>query len=68
MRSPDPRKPVPPESDLLVPAVEGLLSAADVRATGESIAELQLPSGQVPWYPGGHCEFRQDCQDLGRVR
>lgn len=56
MRSPDPRKPVPPESDLLVPAVEGLLSAADVRATGESIAELQLPSGQVPWYPGGHCD------------
>ena len=47
---------MPPESDLLVPAVEGLLSAADVSATGESIAELQLPIGQVPWYPGGHCD------------
>ena len=47
---------MPPEPDLLIPAVDGLLSAADIRATGESIAELQLPSGQIPWYPGGHCD------------
>lgn len=42
--------------DLRVPAVDGLLTTADIRATGESIAELQLPSGQIPWFPGGHCD------------
>jgi len=45
---------MPPE--LLLPAVDGIVTAADIRATGESIAELQLPSGQIPWFPGGHCD------------
>jgi len=45
---------MPPE--LILPAVDGLLTAADIRTTGETIAELQLPSGQIPWFPGGHCD------------
>lgn len=45
---------MPREFDL--PAVQGILTAAEVRATGETIAELQLSTGQVPWFPGGHCD------------
>lgn len=33
-----------------------MLSAADVLATASTIAELQLPSGMIPWFPGGHCD------------
>lgn len=39
-----------------VPAVEGVLTASEIAATGSTIAELQLPSGQIPWFPGGHCD------------
>ncbi|MBW3667966.1 MAG: prenyltransferase, partial [Actinobacteria bacterium] len=28
----------------------------DLRATVDGIAALQLPSGMIPWYPGGHCD------------
>lgn len=42
--------------DITVPTVEGLLSADDVRATVDAIAEWQLPSGMVPWVPGGHAD------------
>lgn len=45
---------MPPE--LTLPAVDGIVTAAEIRATGESIAELQLPSGQIPWFPSGHCD------------
>ncbi len=41
---------------MTVPAVEGLLTADEVTATGQSIAELQLADGMIPWYPGGHCD------------
>ena len=44
------------QPDLTLPAVDGILTAAEVRTTGETIAELQLPSGQIPWFPGGHCD------------
>ena len=44
------------EASLSQPAVDGVVTAADIRATGETIAELQLPSGQIPWFPGGHCD------------
>jgi len=48
---------VPPElRQWTLPAVDGIVSAADIRATGESIAALQVPSGQIPWFPGGHCD------------
>jgi hypothetical protein len=39
-----------------VPEVEGILTAAQVQATVDGIAEWQLPSGMVPWFPGGHCD------------
>lgn len=39
-----------------IPAVDGIVTASDLRATGASIAALQLPSGQIPWFPGGHCD------------
>jgi hypothetical protein len=28
----------------------------DVDATVDGIAALQLPSGMIPWFPGGHCD------------
>lgn len=34
------------------PFVEGVLSAADVRATAASIARMQEPSGAIPWTVG----------------
>ncbi|MDQ6695919.1 MAG: prenyltransferase [Actinomycetota bacterium] len=39
-----------------IPAVDGLLTGADVAATVDAIAEWQLPSGMVPWFPGGHAD------------
>jgi hypothetical protein len=42
-------------SDILQ-AVPGLLSEHQVRATSTYLAALQLPSGQIPWFPGGHCD------------
>jgi hypothetical protein len=38
------------------PEVDGVLTAADVKATAEGIAEWQLPSGMIPWFPGGHAD------------
>jgi hypothetical protein len=43
-------------STLPVPEVDGLLTVAEARATAEAIAEWQLPSGMVPWFPGGHAD------------
>ncbi|MCP4226548.1 MAG: prenyltransferase [Actinomycetia bacterium] len=39
-----------------IPSVEGLLCAEEVRTTAETIAELQLPTGMIPWFPGGHAD------------
>ncbi|MCX7619520.1 MAG: hypothetical protein N2037_01600 [Acidimicrobiales bacterium] len=39
-----------------IPEVIGVLSAADVAATVDAIAEWQLPNGMVPWFPGGHAD------------
>ncbi len=38
------------------PEVEGVVSSAEVQATVDAIAEWQLPSGMVPWFPGGHAD------------
>lgn len=43
-------------ADWAVPAVEGVLTAAEVSATVGAIAEWQLPNGMVPWFPGGHAD------------
>jgi len=39
-----------------LPEVEGLLTADEARATAEAIAAWQLPSGMIPWFPGGHAD------------
>jgi hypothetical protein len=35
-----------------LPALDGLLTAADVAATADSIVAVQEPSGAIPWTPG----------------
>jgi hypothetical protein len=39
-----------------VPSLEGVLTAAEVAATVESLVAVQLPSGMIPWFPGGHAD------------
>jgi hypothetical protein len=39
-----------------VPAVPGVLTATDIRRTGDAIARVQLASGAIPWFPGGHTD------------
>lgn len=39
-----------------IPAVAGIVTEADLVATGEAIAELQLIDGMIPWFPGGHAD------------
>jgi hypothetical protein len=36
--------------------VPGLVSATDLHLTVDGIAEWQLPSGMIPWFPGGHSD------------
>jgi len=38
------------------PAVEGLVTSAEVQETVDAIAEWQRPNGMVPWFPGGHAD------------
>ncbi len=40
----------------MIPDVPGVLSAEEVRITAEHLASLQLASGIIPWFPGGHCD------------
>src|SRR3954451_5312304 len=39
-----------------LPDVEGGISADEVVQTAEWIASLQLDTGMIPWFPGGHCD------------
>ncbi len=39
-----------------VPEVPGVLSAEQVQSTAAAIADWQLPSGMIPWFPGGHAD------------
>ena len=45
----------PPVTDFLRD-VRGAVTAAELRQTVDAIAEWQLPSGMVPWFPGGHAD------------
>ncbi|MDH4143727.1 MAG: prenyltransferase [Acidimicrobiia bacterium] len=36
--------------------VTGLLSAVELTETVDAIADWQLPSGMIPWFPGGHAD------------
>lgn len=39
-----------------LPVVPGVLSAAQVRSTANSIVRTQLPSGAIPWFTGGQVD------------
>jgi len=39
-----------------LPHLPDVLSADEVERTGQAIADLQLPSGMIPWFEGGHCD------------
>jgi hypothetical protein len=41
---------------MLLRDVPGVVTADELRETVDAIAEWQLPSGMVPWYPGGHAD------------
>lgn len=43
-------------AQVVVPHLEGVLSADEVVVSAEWIASLQLDSGMIPWWPGGHCD------------
>lgn len=36
--------------------VPGILTEDEVALSARYLAELQVPSGQIPWFPGGHCD------------
>ena len=36
--------------------VPGLLSAKEIATTAAHVARLQSSSGQIPWFPRGHCD------------
>ncbi len=38
------------------PDLPGLITAAQIRDTAAHIADWQLPSGMIPWFPGGHAD------------
>ncbi|HEY5439334.1 MAG TPA: hypothetical protein VIJ99_10585, partial [Acidimicrobiales bacterium] len=39
-----------------VDGVPGLLRAEEIAQTGAQLASLQIASGQIPWFPGGHSD------------
>ena len=39
-----------------IPSLPGLLSVDDVRRTAAWIAQVQEPSGAIPWFRGGHTD------------
>ncbi|MEX0767105.1 MAG: hypothetical protein WD029_01365 [Microthrixaceae bacterium] len=43
-------------SDHQLVDIDGLVTAVDLQATVDAIPEWQLPSGMVPWFPGGHAD------------
>ncbi|HLM63147.1 MAG TPA: hypothetical protein VK306_02525 [Acidimicrobiales bacterium] len=36
--------------------VPGIVAAHELQQTVDAIAEWQLPSGMIPWFPGGHAD------------
>jgi hypothetical protein len=39
-----------------LPGVPGILTAEQLAATAATLVDLQRPDGQIPWWPGGHCD------------
>jgi hypothetical protein len=40
----------------LLPDVDGVVTAAELLATVDAIASVQLADGNIPWFPGGHTD------------
>jgi GH15 family glucan-1,4-alpha-glucosidase len=40
----------------MIPDLPGVLSAEEVAVSADHLASLQVPSGMIPWFPGGHCD------------
>lgn len=38
------------------PELDGVMTCDELRATGAHLAGLQLDTGMIPWFPGGHCD------------
>ena len=38
------------------PEIPGVITAQQIRDTADHIASWQLPSGMIPWFPGGHAD------------
>ncbi len=36
--------------------LDGVISRDEAHATAAHLASLQLETGMIPWYPGGHCD------------
>lgn len=39
-----------------IPSLDGVATADEIRETAEHLATLQLPSGMIQWFPGGHSD------------
>jgi len=39
-----------------LPGVDGVITAAEAAQTLDTIIEVQLPNGMIPWFPGGHAD------------
>lgn len=39
-----------------IPELDGVVTVDELRITAEHLAALQLDSGMIPWFPGGHCD------------
>jgi len=39
-----------------VPHLDGVMTADDLVVTARHLATLQLDTGMIPWFPGGHCD------------
>lgn len=40
----------------MIPSIDDMVTANELRQSGEWIASLQLDSGMIQWYPGGHTD------------
>jgi hypothetical protein len=39
-----------------VGGIAGVVTAEELRASGDFLASVQTPSGQIPWFENGHCD------------
>jgi hypothetical protein len=43
-------------SSYTLEGVPGILTAREIADTAKTLVRLQTSSGQIPWFPGGHCD------------